>query len=73
MPVAVSKWCSYIVAPLYRLCVPSGFGGRAEFGENTSHVFHSECEEMVGVGLEEEGLHLEMWVRVRSQLLEQKP
>ena len=58
MPVAVSKWCSYIVAPLYRLCVPSGFGGRAEFGENTSHVFHSECAEMVGVGLEEEGLHV---------------
>ena len=33
------KGYPYVGAPLYSLCVPSGFGESAEFDVNTSHVF----------------------------------
>ena len=39
LPIVVLKGCPYVGASLYCLCVFSGFGGRAGFDVNTSHVF----------------------------------
>ena len=39
LPVVILKVYSDVGASLYRLCVPSAFGRRAEFDMDTSHIF----------------------------------
>ena len=39
LPIVVLKGCSFVGRSLSRLCLPSAFGGKAEFDVNAYHIF----------------------------------
>ena len=40
--------CTWVSTPLYSLCVPSGFGGRAGSDVNTNYIFPQAANTLVG-------------------------